>query len=143
MLRLLHTADWHLGRRFPSFPEEGQKKLSRARMDVVSRILDVARRNAVNAVEIPGGTVDVRARRIYRAGAPGVAIAMEDNGPGIPADVLPDIFDAFVTTRLDARGTGLGLTVAEGIITQHGGTITAANRREGGACLEVWLPAPH
>ena len=33
VLRLLHTADWHLGRRFPSFPEEAQKKLSRARMD--------------------------------------------------------------------------------------------------------------
>jgi signal transduction histidine kinase len=99
-------------------------------------------RNAVNAVEIPGGTVDVRARKANRAGERGVAIAVEDNGPGIPADVLPDIFDAFVTTRLDARGTGLGLTVAEGIVTQHGGTITAANRREGGACLEVWLPAP-
>ena len=55
--------------------------------------------------------------------------------------MLPDIFDAFVTTRLDARGTGLGLTVAEGIVTQHGGTITASNRAEGGACLEVWLPA--
>jgi len=99
-------------------------------------------RNAVNAVESPGGTVEVRARRVKRAGAPGVAVAVEDNGPGIPADVLPDIFDAFVTTRLDARGTGLGLTVAEGIVTQHGGAITAANRREGGACLEVWLPAP-
>ena len=46
---------------------------------------------------------------------------MEDNGRGIPNDVLPDIFVAFVSTRLDARGTGLGLTVAEGIITQHGG----------------------
>jgi len=99
-------------------------------------------RNAVNAVEIPGGRVDVRARHVARTGEPGVAVAVEDNGPGIPADVLPDIFDAFVTTRLDARGTGLGLTVAEGIVTQHGGTITAANRREGGACLEVWLPAP-
>src|ERR1700686_1704834 len=54
VLRLLHTADWHLGRRFPTFPEEGQKKLSRARMDVVGRILDVARRNAVNAVLCPG-----------------------------------------------------------------------------------------
>ena len=99
-------------------------------------------RNAVNAVESPGGTVDVRARRVKRAGEPGVAVAVEDNGPGIPTDVLPDIFDAFVTTRLDARGTGLGLTVAEGIVTQHGGAITAANRHDGGACLEVWLPAP-
>jgi signal transduction histidine kinase len=97
-------------------------------------------RNAVNAVESPGGTVDVRARHADRAGEPGFAVAVEDNGPGIPADVLPDIFDAFVTTRLDARGTGLGLTVAAGIVTQHGGVISAANRREGGACLEVWLP---
>ena len=58
MLRLLHTADWHLGRRFPSFPEEGQKKLSRARMDVVSRILDVGRRNAVNAILCVGDIFD-------------------------------------------------------------------------------------
>ena len=58
VLRLLHTADWHLGRRFPSFPEEGQKKLSRARMDVVARILDVARRNAVNAVLCVGDIFD-------------------------------------------------------------------------------------
>jgi DNA repair exonuclease SbcCD nuclease subunit len=58
VLRLLHTADWHLGRRFPSFPEEGQKKLSRARMDVVARILDVARRNAVNAILCAGDIFD-------------------------------------------------------------------------------------
>jgi signal transduction histidine kinase len=53
---------------------------------------------------------------------------------------LPEIFEAFVSTRLDARGTGLGLTVAEGIIHQHGGTISAGNRPSGGACLEVTLP---
>jgi DNA repair exonuclease SbcCD nuclease subunit len=58
VLRLLHTADWHLGRRFPSFPEEGQKKLSRARMDVVATILDVARRNTVNAVLCVGDLFD-------------------------------------------------------------------------------------
>jgi DNA repair exonuclease SbcCD nuclease subunit len=58
VLRLLHTADWHLGRRFPSFPEEAQKKLSRARMNVVGRILDVARRHAVNAVLCAGDIFD-------------------------------------------------------------------------------------
>ena len=58
VLRLLHTADWHLGRRFPSFPEEAQKKLSRARMDVIATILDVARRNAVNAVLCAGDLFD-------------------------------------------------------------------------------------
>jgi signal transduction histidine kinase len=98
-------------------------------------------RNALHAVAAAGGRIDVSARAADRSGEPGASIIVEDNGPGIPADVLPDIFDAFVSTRLDARGTGLGLTVSEGIVTQHGGTISAANRPEGGACLEVWLPA--
>ena len=106
-------------------------------------------RNALNAVESgvdkpePKATasIQVQARREIRDGLPVIVIAVEDNGPGIPAEVLPDIFDAFVSTRLDARGTGLGLTVSEGIITQHRGSITASNRPEGGACLEVCLPA--
>jgi signal transduction histidine kinase len=93
-------------------------------------------RNALNAIESGAGKIDVRSRTVAR----GVTISVEDNGLGIPADVLPDIFDAFVTTRLDARGTGLGLTVAEGIVTQHGGSISACNRPEGGAKLEVTLP---
>jgi signal transduction histidine kinase len=101
-------------------------------------------RNALNAtqssVNAPG-RIEVRSRRELREGKPSIVITVEDNGHGIPAHVLPDIFDAFVTERLDARGTGLGLTVAEGIITQHGGAITASNRVQGGACLEVSLPA--
>jgi signal transduction histidine kinase len=93
-------------------------------------------RNALNAVEAGAGQIDVRAQR----GARRITIAVEDNGTGIAPEVLPGIFDAFVSTKLDAKGTGLGLTVAEGIVTQHGGTISASNRREGGARLEVTLP---
>jgi signal transduction histidine kinase len=98
-------------------------------------------RNALNAIESTSGRIEVRSRRQERMGTAWIRITVEDNGRGIPHDVLPEIFDAFVTTRLDARGTGLGLTVAEGIITQHGGQISASNRAEGGACLEVTLPA--
>jgi signal transduction histidine kinase len=98
-------------------------------------------RNALNAVEAGRGRILVRSRPAERPGETGIAVRVEDNGPGIPAELLTGIFDAFVSTRLDARGTGLGLTVAEGIVTQHGGSITASNRAEGGACLEVWLPA--
>ncbi len=103
-------------------------------------------RNALNAIEsapgkIPHGRIDARSRRTELSGQSWIAVMVEDNGRGIPADVLPDIFDAFVTARLDARGTGLGLTVSQGIVTQHGGTISASNRPEGGACLEVLLPA--
>jgi DNA repair exonuclease SbcCD nuclease subunit len=58
MLRVLHTADWHLGRRFPSFPEETQRKLSRARMDVIASILNVVRRNAVHALLCAGDLFD-------------------------------------------------------------------------------------
>lgn len=97
-------------------------------------------RNALMAVP-PGGSICVRSRRLQKNGHDWIACTVEDDGPGIPSDVLPNLFEAFVTTRLDARGTGLGLTVAEGIITQHGGMISAANRPDGGAALEVMLPA--
>jgi len=96
-------------------------------------------RNALEATQ-PGGHIEAESRPAERAGAHGMVISVNDDGSGIPPDVLPDIFDAFVTARLDARGTGLGLTVAEGIVTQHGGAIAANNRPEGGASLEVWLP---
>lgn len=93
-------------------------------------------RNALNAVTA-GGHITVLSE--CRDGW--VLAAVEDDGPGIPADVLPEIFDAFVTTRLDSKGTGLGLTVSEGIVRQHGGSISASNRPGGGARLEVKLPA--
>jgi len=97
-------------------------------------------RNALNAVP-PGGRVRVTSARSRLGDRPAWAIRVDDNGPGIPPEVLPEIFEAFVTTRLDDRGTGLGLTVAEGIVHQHGGAITAANCAGGGARLEVTLPA--
>jgi signal transduction histidine kinase len=97
-------------------------------------------RNALQAVA-PGGHVWVRTRRYSRDGRCWYCIAVEDDGPGIPPDVLPSIFDAFVSSRLDAQGTGLGLTVAAGIVQQHEGQIHAANRPGGGARVEVVLPA--
>ena len=96
-------------------------------------------RNALNAVGA-AGCVRVRSELRAEDGREVQVIAVEDNGQGIPEDVLPNIFNAFVTTRLDARGTGLGLTVAEGIVQQHHGTIRAENRAEGGARIEVKLP---
>jgi signal transduction histidine kinase len=97
-------------------------------------------RNALLAVST-GGVISVESKLLQRGGQNWVRCMVLDNGPGIPADVLPNLFEAFVSTRLDARGTGLGLTVAEGIVSQHGGTISASNRPEGGASLEVLLPA--
>ena len=97
-------------------------------------------RNALLAVS-GGGVIRVKSKPLQRAGQNWICCTVLDDGPGIPADILPNLFEAFVTTRLDAQGTGLGLTVAEGIVTQHGGTISASNRPQGGASLEVILPA--
>ncbi len=93
-------------------------------------------RNALNAVRT-GGHIAVRST--LEAGNQ-VALAVEDDGHGIPADILPRMFEAFVSSRLDARGTGLGLAVAGGIIERHGGTISASNRPGGGARIELHLP---
>lgn len=98
-------------------------------------------RNALIAIPA-GGEIRVCSRMFLRGGQQWVSCVVLDSGPGIPADVLTNLFEAFVSTRLDAKGTGLGLTVAEGIISQHGGTITATNRTSGGASLEVVLPTP-
>ena len=91
--------------------------------------------NAREAVPT-GGHVSI----VVRGEQDRLLLLVEDDGPGIPADVLPEIFDAFVTTRLDANGTGLGLTVSDAIVRQHGGSITASNCPKGGARLEVKLP---
>jgi two-component system NtrC family sensor kinase len=97
-------------------------------------------RNALGAVKA-GGTIRVHSRRLNTGSGAWVSIDVDDDGPGIPAEILPRVFEAFVTTRLDARGTGLGLTVAAGIVQQHGGVIEASNRPGGGARIEVRLPA--
>ena len=58
VLKLLHTADWHLGKRFPSFPKESAEKLTRARLDAVDRVLLLAERHAVDAVLCAGDLFD-------------------------------------------------------------------------------------
>jgi signal transduction histidine kinase len=97
-------------------------------------------RNALLPVST-GSLICVESKLLRRSGQNWVRCMVLDDGPGIPTDVLPNLFEAFVSTRLDARGTGLGLTVAKGIVSQHGGTISASNRPGGGALLEVLLPA--
>src|SRR3989454_8045122 len=72
-------------------------------------------------------------------GADRVRILVEDTGPGIPSEVLPKIFDPFVTTKGSA-GTGLGLSISYGIIREHGGQITADSRPGHGATFTIDLP---
>jgi signal transduction histidine kinase len=122
---------------------ENAVQLQAAVMGNADRLIQVfvnLLRNALIAIPT-GGYIRVVSKVISRGGHDWIQCLVEDNGPGIPEHVIANMFEAFVSTRLDAKGTGLGLTVAEGIITQHGGTISASNRPEGGASLEVVLPS--
>lgn len=92
--------------------------------------------NAVDASP-EGGLVRVAAART--AGG-GVRLRVTDAGPGIPAELSDTLFTPFATTK--PAGTGLGLAIAQRVAADHGGTLTAANRPEGGACFTLTLPPP-
>lgn len=86
--------------------------------------------------------VVVRAERTEREGRGWISVSVTDDGPGLDPELIPRLFEPFASTRLDSRGTGLGLAVSEGIVREHGGLILARNRQDGpGAIFEVLLPA--
>ena len=69
-----------------------------------------------------------------------VVMTVEDDGHGIPADVLPRIFDPFFTTKGTETGTGLGLANSYSIIERHHGTITVESTPGTGSCFAIYLP---
>ena len=71
---------------------------------------------------------------------PAVVVEFEDNGPGIPKNLIKNIFDPFFTTKEPGKGTGLGLSVSYGIVAKHGGLIYAENTSEGGSRFVIELP---
>jgi two-component system, OmpR family, sensor histidine kinase MtrB len=109
-----------------------------ARLD--PRRLDVILANLIgNALKHGGSPV----RITVRAGESELVIEVADNGPGIPEEVLPHVFDRFYkadAARARSEGSGLGLSIAVENARIHGGTITAANRPEGGAVFTLRLP---
>jgi two-component system, NtrC family, sensor kinase len=69
-----------------------------------------------------------------------VLIRVRDDGPGIPADRIGQVFDPFFTTRAPGEGTGLGLYIVGEIVQEQGGAIAVTCPPGGGACFTLWLP---
>jgi signal transduction histidine kinase len=92
----------------------------------------------INACDALGkkGTIWIRTRPIDR----GVRVEIEDNGPGIPAEIQSRIFDPFFTTKPVGKGTGLGLSISHGIVERHGGRIWVESEPGSGTKFVIELP---
>lgn len=95
-----------------------------------------------NALEAIGETrkpqIQITTRVINEAEQDWVELAVADNGPGLPADFGERWFEPYTTSKV--RGTGLGLAVVKKIVEEHGGSVRADNRAQGGAEFTLRLP---
>lgn len=98
-----------------------------------------------NAIDAVGGSdaqgiITVSTARVPIDGDEWVRISVSDNGPGVPTEILDRIFDPFFTTKPAGQGTGLGLFLSYGIVSDHRGRIEVRNNAVG-AVFDVYLPA--
>jgi PAS domain S-box-containing protein len=112
----------------PVWLEADQDQLQQLLLNLVLNSLDAMPQ---------GGLVEVELRP-PRDGL--VELHVRDTGPGIPAHILPKVFETFVSSK--ETGVGLGVPVSKRIAEDHGGSLSAYNLPEGGACFVLRLPAP-
>lgn len=108
--------------------EGGRIRLSQVFVNLVN--------NAVDALQ---GRDDGRVRIEARGDGDTVLVTVSDNGPGIAANEINQVFDPFYTTKGVGEGIGIGLSIVDNIIRDFGGSIHVYNRDEGGACFEIRL----
>src|SRR5579863_9616281 len=96
--------------------------------------------NSEQAIQQGNGEGSIRIRTWHKANGR-VALEISDSGPGIPADIIPRIFDPFFSTKPAGSGTGLGLSITYGIIHEHGGEIVVESQPGKGAKFTLDLLA--
>ncbi|WP_434783505.1 nitrogen regulation protein NR(II) [Mangrovimicrobium sediminis] len=122
----------------PSLPD-----LRGDRSQLIQAVLNIVRNALQAAPDVDRCEITLRSRpqRQFTIGAVRHRLVcrldIEDNGPGIPEDMLPTIFMPMVTGR--AEGSGLGLTIAQSIITRHGGLLGCTSE-PGRTCFTIYLP---
>ncbi len=83
-------------------------------------------------------TISTREDQAAGSGVQSVFLLLQDNGPGIPEDMLPRLFEPYVTNK--HKGTGLGLAIVKKIVEEHGGTLSAGNLEPKGTMITIRLP---
>ncbi|MBI4863914.1 MAG: HAMP domain-containing protein [Candidatus Riflebacteria bacterium] len=94
----------------------------------------------MNALEASSGGGTVRVSSGLGSDRREVHIKIQDDGPGIPADVLPKLFEPFFTAKESGRGVGLGLAISRGIVERHGGRIEVESEPGQGTVFTVIVP---
>jgi signal transduction histidine kinase len=87
-----------------------------------------------------GGQMQIETRVAPKVGRLGIVVSVQDTGVGIPLEDQTRIFEPFFTTKADRGGTGLGLSVTYGIVSEHGGEIELSSEPGKGSTFKVWLP---
>ena len=90
--------------------------------------------------KVPAESAELTHNPRLNATRPHVAIELEDNGCGIPEEMRPNIFDAFVTTRPTGEGTGLGLWTTRNTVLEHRGEVTFQSGVGVGTTFRILLP---
>ena len=95
--------------------------------------------NAAEAMETSGGSrLSIETRHLLREDK--LLVNFRDTGPGIPEENIPKLFEPFFTTKKKGKGVGLGLSVAYGIIQEHGGSIYVKSKVGHGSTFQITLP---
>ena len=106
-----------------------------------AKLHDIVRNLVENAVNYSSEDAEIRLQGARQDGR--YTVTVLDSGPGIPPDDLTRVFERFYRvdkSRSRPGGTGLGLAIVKHLVELHGGTVTAANRPQGGAAFTVTLP---
>ena len=90
---------------------------------------------------LPGRDRAIRVSTSFDRSSQSVILRVEDEGQGIPADLIAKVADPFFTTKRETGGTGLGLSVSHGIIQEHKGEIRMESEINRGTSIEIRLPA--
>ena len=132
-LRVKYKAELHI-----HDDETAQVRGSPKRLGQVVLNLVVNAADALTGQSDPMPRIDVS----VVAGNGHADVVVRDNGPGVPVDKHDKIFQAFVSSKVEHGGTGLGLAVSRTIAEEHGGTLFLESREGGGACFILRLPLP-
>ncbi len=107
--------------------------------DQIKQVLLNLIHNAIQAMP-RGGVLSLQTAPEVRNNSAGVIILVQDTGQGIDPTIIDRLFEPFFTTRPLGQGTGLGLSVSYGIVTDHGGMIDLHSKPNVGSIFTIWLP---